>query len=305
MFFLVAIFLPLIVPFTIALFLAFYRPKTKLEWFIASWFTLAFTLYNFLTGSWFLLSVYLRYFLLLVTAAAIVFSFLRMPRSTPAAMFKAKGYRNLMTLYFVPTATLTLFILVVLQGRSYSGETIQLDFPLKGGTYTVSQGGRNSLVNSHPAQTAEAYAVDILELNSYRARASEVFPTALEQTAIYNKVVYSPCSGTVSAAADTLPDLVPGSTTPTEDRVGNYVTVTCQEVEVQMAGIKNGSLKIKVGDTVTPAQELGVVGTSYENTEPHLHIQASRGGSPVAMLFGAGFLVRNDIVSTAKVAIQD
>ncbi|MHC1782535.1 MAG: peptidoglycan DD-metalloendopeptidase family protein [Anaerolineaceae bacterium] len=305
MFFLVAIILPLIIPFTIALFIAFYKPKTKLEWFIGSWFTLAFALYNLLTGSWFLLSVYLRYVLLAVVAAAIVFSFFRMPRSTPGAAFKTPGYRNLMTLYFVPTLTLTLFVLVVVQGRGYSGGPVSLAFPLKDGTYIISQGGRNSMVNSHRAQSPEAYAIDVVKLNSYGARASEVFPTSLEQTIIYNSPVYSPCDGKISGAVDDLPDLVPGKKVAPVDSTGNYVTITCQGVEVLLSGIKNGSLTVAVGDSVMSGDPLAVVGTSYENTEPHLHIQASSGGTagqintgtPVPILFDGRFLARGDTIT--------
>lgn len=305
MFLLVAIILPLIVPFTIALILGFTRLKTRLEWFISSWFTLAFALYNYLTGSWFLLSVYLKYLLLAAVAAAILIAYLRMPKDAPAATFKAPGYRNTMTFYFVPTLTLSLFVLVAFQGKFYSGQTVSLAFPLKDGSYTVSQGGKNSMLNSHLPNSGQAYSVDIVKLNSIGARAETVFPTTLGQTAIFNTPVYSPCDGKVIAAVDNLPDLTPGTKLDIKNLIGNHVVISCQNTDLLLSGIKNGSLTVKKDEIVKSGDSLAVVGSSYENTEPHLHIQASQGGTAgqfttgtaVGMLFDGRFLTRNDIIS--------
>jgi hypothetical protein len=144
----------------------------------------------------------------------------------------------------------------------------------------------------HPAQTAGAHAFDAVKLNACGARATIVFPAALEQTAINNAPVYCPCNDQISATVDDLPDLIPGARLTPSNAAGNHVVITCQGVDIMLSGIKNSSLSVAVGDEVQSGRPLSVVGTSYENTEPHLHIHARSGITPVPMLFDGRFLAR-------------
>jgi murein DD-endopeptidase MepM/ murein hydrolase activator NlpD len=85
------------------------------------------------------------------------------------------------------------------------------------------------------------------------------------------------------------------------------VLVECEGVEVVLAHIKQGSLRVEVGDSVTVETVLGQVGNTGNTSEPHLHIHAEQGGEPGVILDGKAvpitidgrFLVRGDIIAVA------
>ncbi|MEZ7171746.1 M23 family metallopeptidase [Sporosarcina sp. OR05] len=65
-----------------------------------------------------------------------------------------------------------------------------------------------------------------------------------------------------------------------------------------MAHMKEGSVAVAKGDTVTTGQLLGKVGNSGNTSEPHLHIHAELDGKGVPLTFDGRFLVRNQLVKT-------
>ena len=78
-----------------------------------------------------------------------------------------------------------------------------MNFPLHGGTFYVAQGGDAFWLNRHHMSKSQRFALDIVALNWLGARAWGIYPAALEAYAIYGETVYSPCSGTVTAARST------------------------------------------------------------------------------------------------------
>ena len=197
-----------------------------------------------------------------------------------------------------------IFLLYVAKGYFYTGEAVDLSFPLQGGVYYVGHGGDSRAINYHNGVESQQYAVDILAVNQFGARAQWIYPTVLERYEIYGAPVTSPCAGTVLTAVDQLADLTP----PMKDVqyvAGNHLIIECKDVQVVLAHLKQGTVVVQPGDTVADGQLLAQVGNSGNTTEPHLHVHAVRGdaesilfgGKGVPILFDDRFLTRNSIVN--------
>jgi len=64
--------------------------------------------------------------------------------------------------------------------------------------------------------------------------------------------------------------------------IGNYVVLRHAGGEYsQYAHMKQGSVRVKVGDTITRGQVIGQVGQTGNTTEPHLHFQLTDGPDPL------------------------
>ena len=120
-----------------------------------------------------------------------------------------------------------------------------------------------------------SYALDILGLNAWGARASGVLPADLTRYAIINDPVQAPCNGEVLAAEDGHPDRSPPELDP-DDPAGNHLAIACGEATVLLAHLRQGSVIPRVGDRVETGQRIARVGNSGNTTEPHLHIHAVR-----------------------------
>jgi Peptidase family M23 len=182
---------------------------------------------------------------------------------------------------------------------------LDLQFPLSGGTYYIAHGGTGGLLNHHWTSKSQRYALDIVRLNVVGMRAAGIYPMRLDKYAIFGDVVSSPCAGVVTASGGDLKDLAPAEMD--EGKVaGNHVVIRCDNSDayVGLAHLKEGSVRVRVGDRVCVGQELARVGNSGHTTEPHLHMHAKRGGDPLSLLDGEGvplrfrgrWLIRNSLV---------
>jgi hypothetical protein len=202
-------------------------------------------------------------------------------------------------------------IAVALQGRRPALDTIvDLEFPLRDGTYYVANGGSHAIVSAH-VQTlttermrdyrGQSYGVDVVKVNRWGVRASGFGPRDPRRYAIFGDSIYAPCPGIVLRAEDGRPDMPP----PDSDRsrlAGNYVFLKCGDVHVLLGHMERGSVRVQPGDHVTPDDIVGRVGNSGNTNEPHLHIHAQRpatgdaylSGDPLPMRLNGRFLVRND-----------
>ncbi|HYF23985.1 MAG TPA: M23 family metallopeptidase [Caulobacteraceae bacterium] len=251
--------------------------------------------------------------LVLVGAAAL------RRRRAGASVFP-KGVRRLPVALFVLLALWSGSILVsALRGRNPPGpEPVWLAFPLRSGTYLVVNGGSRAELNSHlllldaahrghQAYRGQSYGVDLVKLNRWGGTSDGISPEDPKRWTIYGEVVVAPCSGTVVAVSDGLADMP----VPRPDRAhmaGNHVRIACRGVEVLLAHLRPGSVRVKAGRTVETGQPAGEVGNTGNTNAPHLHIHAQRpgtaeapfSGEPVPMLLDGRYLVRNDRVRAAE-----
>lgn len=293
----------LLVPVILIAGLAFSKLGTRLEWFLLAWTTVAFTLYSVLTGGWFLVSVYLRFVVLALLLAAVVYSFFRVPRNAPHFDWSAKNALVNLAAYLAPLLVFTVLLGVALSGRFYQGEAVRLVFPLNGGPYHMGQAGGATIVNYHHPYGSQRYALDILKVNGAGSHADTLVPTDLNQYAIFGESISSPCDGQVIARVDNLPDLAPGTPGDTQNAAGNHVFIQCHGFNVLLAHMQQGSLVVAEGDAVKVGDPIGKVGNSGNTSEPHLHIHAVRGGTTdqltsgegLPILFDGHFYVRNDL----------
>ncbi len=175
---------------------------------------------------------------------------------------------------------------------------VNVEAPLRNGTYVVLQGGSTLILNRHNEVLQQRYALDIVKMVGGR-RAKGIFPSNNENFYIWQDSIYSICSGIVVRAIDSLPDGKPSIfRQDTLNPAGNFVIVKCNEdFEVLYAHIKSNTVAVKTGDTVSSNTFLGLVGNSGNSTEPHLHIHAYKNNQPVQLCIHNEWLVRNSTFS--------
>jgi hypothetical protein len=217
----------------------------------------------------------------------------------------------------IAIAAVALLTIVVLGRRPPPEPMVELQFPLRDGTYHAVNAGSTELINAHlmtltadrfRAYRGQSYAVDLVKLGPMGLRATGLLPLDLERYDIYGEPVYAPCDGVVIAALDGAPDMTP----PQPDRsrmTGNHVLLECAGVHVVLAHLRSGSVAVRNGDSVTTATQIGVVGNSGNSHEPHLHIHAQRpaadraeptSGDPLPISFDGRYLVRNSRLTGAE-----
>jgi murein DD-endopeptidase MepM/ murein hydrolase activator NlpD len=147
---------------------------------------------------------------------------------------------------------------------------VVISSPLRGKWY-VAHGGHAELVNYHRIAFGQRDAMDILVVRGDRTHRAG--GTALTDYFAFGRPLHAPGSGTVTAAVDTLPDL-PVGTVDRSHPEGNHVVVDIGDGRfVLMGHLRQGSLRVGVGDRVRTGQVLAEVGNSGNTDEPHLHLQ--------------------------------
>lgn len=267
--------------------------------------TLAFcvaVLFLWVSGRWDIVTLYFRAAIPVLLLAAIFFGYRRIDQSKPAPGKLALGFLVLTNL----------FVLVLMGGMNWKTlegyvqpeGAINLESPLRDGHFVVLHGGFSPFINGHYHVRPQNHALDILGLNSWGMRAKAFGDgNDLEVYVIYGATLYSPCDGTVVVAVDGFKDQIPPQT-DTENLAGNHVMIECEGIEVILAHMKNGSVRVSAGDQVTTETILGQVGNTGNTSEPHLHIHAETGGEPGVILDGRAvpitidgrYLVRGNVL---------
>jgi hypothetical protein len=113
---------------------------------------------------------------------------------------------------------------------------------------------------------------------------------------IYGKPVYAVAEARVVTAVNGLPDTPPGAPPvgiPIEQADGNHVVLDLGDGRYALyAHLKPGSVWVHEGQRVRRGQVLGLVGTSGNSSEPHLHFHVTDGPSPLASN-GVPYLLRS------------
>lgn len=270
--------------------------KSRADWLLRVFASAAVVVFFLLAGTWVFLSVWLKYAMKALFVFAAIKTF---PRLEDRKIFGKRDSKGKVS-YNRRIAVLVVFLaldFLVIKGRFFNGEKIDLNFPLRDGRFLIVQGGASPITNIfHNSDPSQRFALDIVKLNAVGNRANGFFPNELSRYKAYGEVVYSPCSGVVAGAADGLPDNKPREA-DRKNPAGNHIVIDCGETKVLLAHLMNGSITVKAGQFVKGNQVMARVGNSGNTAEPHLHIQAwevENASRAVAITFGGEFLVMNN-----------
>nr|MDQ3072528.1 hypothetical protein [Bacteroidota bacterium] len=165
----------------------------------------------FFLATWAFLSFYLKWvFLALVILLALraVLHILTLPRGAGIKIRLGGFIRILGVLIY------GIILGAAIHGSYYHGhETFSMQFPFKGGTYYIMQGGSNRFLNPFHGNfswTRYGHALDIGEVNKFGMRSSNLIPGKLSDFEIYGDTIYCPCSGKLLLAVDGVEDNEPG-----------------------------------------------------------------------------------------------
>jgi len=288
------------VPLLLIAVVMLYRQPSRLRWLgnVVSYGMVI--SYLMLSSRWDVTSLYLRWIfsILFVLACIVGYRRIRQPEQTPGKLQAAAAWGINLALIVMMSG----FLWFSIRGLQTPEGAVDLPSPLRG-KHVVLNGGVSPFTNAHYRVRPQNYALDILGVNAFGARAS-LFGSSkdLESYVIYEEPVLSPCDGTISVAVDDFPDLTPPER-DTQNPAGNHVLIECGEIEVLLAHLKRHSIQVTTGEAVAVGDTLAAVGNSGNTTEPHLHIHAERGGDPGVILDGEAvpitiegrFLVRNSV----------
>ena len=139
------------------------------------------------------------------------------------------------------------------------------------GQWFVFWGGRTPEQNHHVAVRDQRFAYDLLKTVDGRTHRGD--GKTLSDYYCWNEKILAPAAATVVASIDGLPDQAIGTTNAAQ-AAGNHVVLDLGQGEYAvLAHLRQGSVRVKAGDTVAAGGELGRCGNSGNTSEPHLHFQ--------------------------------
>lgn len=144
-----------------------------------------------------------------------------------------------------------------------------LQLPFKS-TWSVFWGGDTEKLNAHYRELNQRFAFDFVALDKNNKRYKRKGKENKDYYS-FGKKILSPANGVVVEVIDGVRDNKPSSMNP-YSALGNTVVIKHSNKEVSvMAHLKQGSVKVKVGDKVKKGQAIGLCGNSGNSSEPHLH----------------------------------
>jgi len=112
-------------------------------------------------------------------------------------------------------------------------------------------------------------------------------PSIPKNWVCYNEKVFAVLDGKVVSVLDGLPDQPPGTlpdpqTINMKNYTGNHIILRAREgVYVFYAHLRNGSIRVKVGDQVISGDHIANLGNSGNTSAPHLHLHLMSTRSPI------------------------
>lgn len=148
------------------------------------------------------------------------------------------------------------------------------------GTWNVYQGFNGRHTHKAPWNHATDFYITEKGL-SYCAEGYH-----LEDYFCFGLPITSPVFGEVIATVDSVPDNIPGAVN-VDNNWGNFILILLPTGHcVMLAHLKCSSIKVNVGEFVTPKTELAACGNSGRSPQPHLHIHLQKEvelGSPTQL----------------------
>jgi Peptidase family M23 len=190
-----------------------------------------------------------------------------------------------------------------------SERSVDLASPLGPGTYLVANGGTAVSVNAHaelldqsiPAHRlywGTSHGVDLVALDRWGLRADGVLPADPRRYVIFRMPVIE--------VVDGLPDMQ----VPQVDRAhlaGNHVILRCANADILLGHFEKDSVQVRVGQRLNTGDLVAHVGNSGNTSEPHLHINAQKPGTPEAPFSGSPIPVRIEgryLVRNSRLVVQ-
>ncbi|MGH1503809.1 MAG: M23 family metallopeptidase [Acidimicrobiales bacterium] len=175
------------------------------------------------------------------------------------------------------------FQLVKLATDSGGEHVVTIEAPFEAptaGTWHVPSAGPSTLVSHHWTPLADQlWAVDFVVERDGATRDGDASDLAAYHC--WNEPILAPGDGVVVAAEDGRPDVEIGSTDP-DHAAGNVVVIDLgDDVFVQLAHLREGTVAVDVGDRVAQGDVIGRCGNSGHSLEPHLHLQVQDSPSTV------------------------
>ncbi len=183
-----------------------------------------------------------------------------------------KGIRS----YFAEDLTIEGLQLIPIVSYPESDETYTENtyrMPINEEWYTF-WGGTNELVNYHYPLENQRYAYDLFILKEDTSFNGD--PEENESYFAFGKEVVAPLDGVIISAENTIADNTPNVDTNEEQLLGNHVVIEHENDEYSViAHLKEGSLRVSKGDSVSAGDILGLAGNSGNSSEPHIHFHVA------------------------------
>jgi len=136
------------------------------------------------------------------------------------------------------------------------------------GQWTVSQAHDGEFTHKDEFRHAWDFVITDREEQQYRGSGD-----LLTDYYCFDKMVVAPADGTVELVTDRIPDNIVGEVNLKENW-GNTVIIKHDEhLYTSLSHRKEGSVRVKEGDTVRAGDEIGRCGNSGRSPYPHLHFQ--------------------------------
>ncbi|MBD8025337.1 M23 family metallopeptidase [Ureibacillus sp. Re31] len=142
--------------------------------------------------------------------------------------------------------------------------------PIKG-EWFVFWGGCNEFINYHYLYESQRYAYDLVQVQNNKTYKDN--PSKNENYYAFKQEILAPADGKVVKIIKDIEDNVPGEMNPNIPE-GNCVIIEHKHKEYSMlAHLKQHSIQVHEGETVTAGQLIGLCGNSGNSSEPHVHFQ--------------------------------
>lgn len=164
--------------------------------------------------------------------------------------------------------------------------------PLRGKNWVAANGPSNTsqhrramLVIDGTPHISQRYAIDWVQSGADN-KTYHGDPKDNRSYYCFGVEAHAIADATVVEVKDGLPENVPNEQAAVpitlETIAGNHVNLDLGGgVYAMYAHLQPGSIRVKVGDKVTPGQVLGLVGNTGNSSEPHLHFQLMNANSPL------------------------
>ena len=153
----------------------------------------------------------------------------------------------------------------VVRFRQFGKVPITLPFL---GTWSVSQAHDGDHTHKNEFRHAWDFVITDTEEKQFMGSGD-----LLSDYYCYDKMVTAPADGTIELVQDRIPDNVVGEVNLKENWGNTVIIKHDDHLYTSLSHLKEGSIKVKEGDSIKEGEEIGHCGNSGRSPYPHLHFQ--------------------------------